>query len=316
VALGLAAIAIVALIIFMVFIRPGNQTMEMIDVVGKTQEDAIVLLEAKGYEVDSNIKTELSDDYEAGIVIATDPEAKTETKKGDKVQLTVSKGKWIVMKNYIGMTYEEAEAELKELGFTVSKYEQNDEADAGTVIAQSIDKGEKQDPTKEDKKITLTVSKGIVITVPYLLGQNINTAKSTAEKAGFVVKLSVLDPPTDEAEIAKMSINTVVKQSLEPYTQVTTKGETITLYYYKTKPSVTPDDTDTDDDQTGDNESEDTEEITLDTSLTKDLEADSLDAVEIIMALEDEYGIEIPDEVAEEFKTVGDIVKCVEDYIG
>ena len=60
----------------------------------------------------------------------------------------------------------------------------------------------------------------------------------------------------------------------------------------------------------------DTEEITLDTSLIKDLEADSLDAVEIIMALEDEYNIEIPDEVAEEFKTVGDIVKCIEDYIG
>ena len=58
----------------------------------------------------------------------------------------------------------------------------------------------------------------------------------------------------------------------------------------------------------------DTEEITLDTNLIKDLEADSLDAVEIIMALEDEYDIEIPDEVAEEFATVGDIVKCVEDY--
>ena len=59
---------------------------------------------------------------------------------------------------------------------------------------------------------------------------------------------------------------------------------------------------------------DDIEEITMDTSLTKDLEADSLDAVEIIMALEEEYDIEIPDEVAEEFKTVGDIVKCVEDY--
>ena len=59
---------------------------------------------------------------------------------------------------------------------------------------------------------------------------------------------------------------------------------------------------------------DDIEEITMETSLTKDLEADSLDAVEIIMALEEEYDIEIPDEVAEEFKTVGDIVKCVEDY--
>ena len=57
------------------------------------------------------------------------------------------------------------------------------------------------------------------------------------------------------------------------------------------------------------------EAITMETDLMKDLEADSLDAVEIIMALEDEYDIEIPDEVAEEFATVGDIVKCVEDYI-
>ena len=56
---------------------------------------------------------------------------------------------------------------------------------------------------------------------------------------------------------------------------------------------------------------EDIEKITLETSLTNDLEADSLDAVEIIMALEEEYDIEIPDEVAEEFKTVGDIINYV-----
>ena len=52
--------------------------------------------------------------------------------------------------------------------------------------------------------------------------------------------------------------------------------------------------------------------ITLDTSLTEDLEADSLDAVEVIMALEDEFGIEIPDEEAEHFKTIGDICKFIE----
>ena len=53
-------------------------------------------------------------------------------------------------------------------------------------------------------------------------------------------------------------------------------------------------------------------EILMETDLIKDLEADSLDAVEIIVALEDEYGIEIPDEVAERFRTVKDIVKYVE----
>ncbi len=56
----------------------------------------------------------------------------------------------------------------------------------------------------------------------------------------------------------------------------------------------------------------DESEVTIDTHLMKDLEADSLDAVEIIMAIEDEYGIEIPDEDAEKFQSVSDLVKFVE----
>ena len=55
--------------------------------------------------------------------------------------------------------------------------------------------------------------------------------------------------------------------------------------------------------------------VTLETNLMKDLEADSLDAVEIIMAIEEEYGIEVPDEDAERFQTVGDLVEYVEDQI-
>ena len=41
-------------------------------------------------------------------------------------------------------------------------------------------------------------------------------------------------------------------------------------------------------------------------------DADSLDAVEVIMALEEEFDIEIPDEEAENFKTIGDIVEYIE----
>jgi acyl carrier protein len=55
--------------------------------------------------------------------------------------------------------------------------------------------------------------------------------------------------------------------------------------------------------------------ITMDTHLMKDLEADSLDAVEIIMAIEDEFDIEIPDEDAENFQNVGDIVRYVEEQM-
>ncbi len=53
-------------------------------------------------------------------------------------------------------------------------------------------------------------------------------------------------------------------------------------------------------------------EITAATSLMGDLEADSLDAVEIIMAIEDEFSIEIPDEEAEKFKNIGDIAAYVD----
>ncbi|MDR1136352.1 MAG: acyl carrier protein [Clostridiales Family XIII bacterium] len=55
--------------------------------------------------------------------------------------------------------------------------------------------------------------------------------------------------------------------------------------------------------------------ITLETHLMKDLEADSLDAVEIIMAIEDEFEIEVPDEEAEKFQTVGDIVRFVDEQL-
>ncbi|MDO5303023.1 MAG: acyl carrier protein [Clostridia bacterium] len=54
--------------------------------------------------------------------------------------------------------------------------------------------------------------------------------------------------------------------------------------------------------------------VTMDTNLMKDLEADSLDAVEIIMAIEDEFGFEIPDEEAEKFQLVGDLVRYVEEH--
>ena len=49
-------------------------------------------------------------------------------------------------------------------------------------------------------------------------------------------------------------------------------------------------------------------DIKLSHSFVDDLQADSLDAVELIMALEEEFETEIPDDVAEGFKTVGDVV--------
>ncbi|MCR5481855.1 MAG: acyl carrier protein [Clostridia bacterium] len=57
------------------------------------------------------------------------------------------------------------------------------------------------------------------------------------------------------------------------------------------------------------------DKVTPETNLMKDLEADSLDAVEIIMAIEDEFEIEVPDDDAEKFQVVADIVKYVEEKV-
>lgn len=52
-------------------------------------------------------------------------------------------------------------------------------------------------------------------------------------------------------------------------------------------------------------------EITLESSFIEDLGADSLDVVELIMALEEEFDIEIPDEDAEKILTVGDALNYI-----
>jgi acyl carrier protein len=53
-------------------------------------------------------------------------------------------------------------------------------------------------------------------------------------------------------------------------------------------------------------------EVTLEANINDDLGADSLDAVELIMALEDEFEIKVSDEAAQNFKTVQEIVEFIE----
>ena len=54
--------------------------------------------------------------------------------------------------------------------------------------------------------------------------------------------------------------------------------------------------------------------VQMDTNLMKDLEADSLDAVEIILGVEEAFGLDIPDEEAEKFETVKDLVEYVDSH--
>jgi acyl carrier protein len=55
------------------------------------------------------------------------------------------------------------------------------------------------------------------------------------------------------------------------------------------------------------------EQVTLEAKFIEDLGADSLDTVELVMAFEEEFGIDVPDEEAEKLMSVGDVVRFVEE---
>ena len=57
----------------------------------------------------------------------------------------------------------------------------------------------------------------------------------------------------------------------------------------------------------------DEEKVTLNANIQDDLGADSLDIVDLVMSFEDEFDLEIPDDQVENIKTVGDVVKYIED---
>lgn len=55
------------------------------------------------------------------------------------------------------------------------------------------------------------------------------------------------------------------------------------------------------------------DQVTSEAKFIEDLGADSLDTVELVMALEEEFGIEVPDEQAEKLQSVGDVIKHIEE---
>ena len=66
----------------------------------------------------------------------------------------------------------------------------------------------------------------------------------------------------------------------------------------------------------GEQLSVDKTEISRETSFVNDLNADSLDTVELVMELEDEFDLTIPDEEAEKLKTVGEAVDYIQKHVG
>ena len=237
---GVVAAAILIFVgIYFMFLKP-SANFGMPDLATMSEAEAKIILEEKGLVI-GEVKQELSDDVEEGKIISTDPAKGKSVKKGDKINLLISSGQYIVIDNYIGKDYTVIEKELSELGFKVMKNEETSEEKAGVILSQSLSKGEKIDPNSKSKIITLTVSKGYSQDVPKVIGEEINNAKKILEAAGFVVELKVIAAPTDADKIANMKINVVINQSIAPFTVVDKKDEKIVLEYYDKKPEIPSD---------------------------------------------------------------------------
>ena len=55
------------------------------------------------------------------------------------------------------------------------------------------------------------------------------------------------------------------------------------------------------------------DKVTMDSDIMEDFEADSLDVVDLVMSIEDEFGLEVPDDQIENFRPVGDVVRYIEE---
>lgn len=306
-----AIVLVVAVIAFFLYANIRPDTNLMPDLEGKTRKQAIALLKDYNVTISDDVTEKLSDEYDKGKILETDPKKGTTIKEGDVVKLTISKGKYIVIDDYIGMDEEKATKALEKLGLEVEIEEEVSSKSRGTVIDQSIDEGEKLDPTKKkelkitltvskgnytiigdylgmdvekakealaklgfevvvkeeesekpvgtvidqslqsghkvdpdetNRTITLTVSSGIKIEVPNVVGMDINAAKSRLESKGFVVVLNKLSTDSlTEEEINQIVVNRVVRQSPDAFSTVTKNGETVTLDYYDKKPEIPED---------------------------------------------------------------------------
>lgn len=304
-------VLVVAVIAFFLYANIRPDTNLMPDLEGKTRKQAIALLKDYNVTISDDVTEKLSYEYDKGKILETDPKKGTTIKEGDVVKLTISKGKYIVIDDYIGMDEEKATKALEKLGLEVEIEEEVSSKSRGTVIDQSIDEGEKLDPTKKkelkitltvskgnytiigdylgmdvekakealaklgfevvvkeeesekpvgtvidqslqsghkvdpdetNRTITLTVSSGVKIEVPNVVGMDINAAKSRLESKGFVVVLNKLSTDSlTEDEIDQIVVNRVVRQSPDAFSTVTKNGETVTLDYYDKKPEIPED---------------------------------------------------------------------------
>lgn len=221
----LLLISIVGIMAF-VFLQSSPKEVQVPDVTNLTEAAAKTKLADAKLNVTDVIQIK-SDEIESGKVIETNPKAGSTVKEKSKIAIKVSSGKEaITMKDYRNKNYEAARDELKKLGFTVEKQEENsDSVESGKVISQSIAPNQKVEG--KDPVITLVVSKGeSSIKMANLTGYTRAGAIEYANSNNLALTI------TEEENEA--TVDTVIRQSIREGAEVK-KGTALTIVLSKGK---------------------------------------------------------------------------------
>ena len=195
-----------------VVVSSGQETMDMIDVVGDTYETAVTRLQQMDLKVDTPVR-EHSDDVEEGKVISSDPAEGAQVHPGDTVKLVISDGpetKLVTVPTLTGTTLESARQIAAGAGLTISNVtEVNSNYPAGQVIYQSVAPNTE---VEEGTSIVLQVSLGPAQTQP--------DPEPTTHTKTISVTL-----PTDERESVAVRITVdgreVYNQEVDPSKEAT-----------------------------------------------------------------------------------------------
>lgn len=233
--MALVAFGIYGYILLSGFFNPEVELVTIPEVSGMTRDEAETALSDAGIYASGSIRYELTDDLATGLVVKTTPSAGAQIEKGSLVTITLSKGMYFVVGDYVNLKLSTVEDQLESTKITVRvQYDFNSTAEEGTILKQEgLVSGQKIDPSVS-YEMKLTVAGKVAFNIPNLIGFNISIAQNQLTALGAIVELNVLDTSTLTPEqIALLSKNTVI--SISPgvgtfYTQ--TETSKIVLNYY------------------------------------------------------------------------------------
>lgn len=233
----LSVLAVAMVLLLSGVIGGREKTVVVPDLRNMTVQEAKDILAEKNLEVDdSRITWVLSDNIEKDYIISSLPAENEEVEVGTKIKLTVSRGLYAVLNDYVGKDYKTALEELKSLNFIVTSIPVESESNPGLVIEQSMEAGSKYDSSKNNEITIKYVPDAQIILDHTLKGMTLEEAEEFFKNNGiknYTFEELAKDEFTEE-ELKDAHHGTVIRTSPALGSVYTiSSNEEIIVYYYE-----------------------------------------------------------------------------------